>query len=346
MNTDVVTQNPRPVQYKRVVLASRPTDRPRQENFRLEEVLVPAVSEGQVLVRNRFLSIDPYMLGRMYETFSYASCQPLNEPMVGEGAGYVVESNHVEFKVGDAVVSPTGWQEFALLDGQALRKVDTSKASLSAYLGVLGMTGMTAWFGTTQICKPCAGETVVVSAAAGAVGGVAVQLAKSLGCRVIAIAGGADKCRYVTEELGADACVDYRTVDSNDALTSRLAELTGSGVDVFFDNVNGWVLDSVLPVMSLHGRIALCGMISRFGDKPTTLSAHRYMLLSRLKAQGFIIWDHVNQWDEAVKTLLQLLDSGSLLLKESISTGIESAPDACLGLLEGRNIGKQIVQLY
>lgn len=334
-----------PLRYKRVVLASRPHVKPVLENFRVEDVEMPSVTPGKVLIRNRYLSIDPYMLGRMYETRSYAISQELNEVMIGEAAGYVVASNHPDFKLGDAVVGPTGWQEFALSDTQSLRKVDDSKASLSAYLGALGMTGVTAWFGMTQICRPVAGETVVVSAASGAVGSVAVQLAKAEGCRVVGIAGGAEKCHYVIEELGADDCIDYRTADSNASLTSKLNQCAPKGVDVFFDNVNGWVLDSVLPAMNLYGRIALCGMISRFGDKPTSLSEHQFMLLSRLKAQGFIIWDHVERWDEAVSTL-SMLNNGSLLIKETISIGIDSAPNACLGLLQGKNLGKQLVKFY
>lgn len=346
MNTGHTSANDLPRSYKRVVLASRPVGKPAVANFRIEEAALPAPLEGQVLIRNRYLSIDPYMLGRMYETRSYAVCQPLDEVMIGEAAGYVVASRHPDFKIGDAVVGPTGWQEFAVSDTEPLRKVDCSEAPLSAYLGALGMTGVTAWYGMTQIGQPVPGETVVVSAAAGAVGSVAVQVAKAKGCRVIGIAGGSEKCHYVVHELGADDCIDYRTADSNTALSNLLSSSAPNGVDTFFDNVNGWILDSVLPVMNLRGRIALCGMISRFGDKPISLSAHHFLLLSRLRAQGFIIWDHVDQWDQAVETLKNMLNGGTLKIKETISTGIESAPNACLGLLTGHNVGKQLVKFY
>ncbi len=327
-------------------MASRPVGKPAAENFRVEEVALPAISAGTVLIRNRYLSIDPYMLGRMYETRSYAACQPLDEVMIGETAGYIVASSHPDFKIGDAVVGQTGWQEYALFNPKSLRKVDNDGTALSAYLGALGMTGATAWFGLTQICRPSAGETVVVSAAAGAVGSVAVQIAKAQGCRVIGIAGGAEKANYVMHQLGADDCIDYRTVDSSTDLSTLLSRRAPNGVDAFFDNVNGWILEGVLPIMNLHGRIALCGMISRFGDKPMSLSTHEFLLLSRLKAQGFIVWDHLDQWDQAVATLKNMLKGETLRISETTSKGIESAADACLGLLNGHNIGKQIVQFY
>lgn len=346
MNAAHTPQADLPRVCKRVVLASRPIGKPALENFRLEEVALPTLPDGQVLIRNRYLSIDPYMLGRMYEARSYAAAQALDEVMVGEAVGHVVLSCHPDFKIGDAVVGPTGWQEYAVSDTTRLRRVEDDGTPLSAYLGALGMTGVTAWVGMTQICQPKAGETVVVSAAAGAVGSVAVALAKAQGCRVIGIAGGAHKARHVIHELGADDCIDYRTVDSAAALTRLLSTAAPDGVDAFFDNVNGWILDGVLPAMSLYGRIALCGLISRFGDKPMSLTNHQYMLFSRLKAQGFIVWDHDEHWNQAVDHLRSMLDQGSLHMKETLSQGIESAPAACLGLMNGHNLGKQIVQLY
>jgi|SRR5690606_21806544 len=239
----------------------------------------------------------------------------------------------------------TLWQEQAVSSGDRLRRVDTERAPLSAYLGVLGMTGVTAWYGLTQICQPQAGTTVVVSAAAGAVGGVAVQLAKARGCRVVGIAGGPHKCRYVTEDLGADACVDYKQSPDSKALGEALARQAPEGFDACFDNVNGWVLDAILPRMNRFGRIALCGMIARYGQAPNHLTAHGHLLISRLRAQGFIVWDHIDMWQQAVDELGALLDAGGLRYQETIAHGIAAAPEACIGLLSGQNLGKQIVNL-
>lgn len=331
--------------YRRIVLDSRPSGRPTPENFRLEEAVVPEIEGGQVLVRNRYLSIDPYMLGRMSTGVSYAPSQPLGEVMIGETVGEIIQSRSQDFPVGTHVVGQLGWQEMAVSDGQGLRKVDVDGAPMSAHLGVLGMTGVTAWYGMTQICSPAAGSTVMVSAAAGAVGGVAVQLAKARGCRVVGIAGGPGKCEYVVESLGADACIDYKKYADSAALGQAVGVHAPDGVDAYFDNVNGWMLDAVLPFMSRFGRIALCGMISRYGDTPMQLSAHSYLLISRLRAQGFIVWDHLDLWPQALQELTDLLHSGSLRSGESIVEGIEAAPAACIGLLSGENMGKQLVKL-
>ncbi|NYT50017.1 zinc-binding dehydrogenase [Parapusillimonas granuli] len=335
-----------PERYRRMVLASRPVDKPDTTHFRLEEVGMPGVAAGQVLVRNRYLSIDPYMVGRMYTTQSYAAAQALGETMVGETAGHVIASQHPDFQIGDAVVGALGWQEYGVSDGTNLRRVDEQRAPLSAYLGMLGMTGVTAWYGINRICRPVEGDTVLVSAAAGAVGGVAVQLAKAKGCKVIGIAGGEQKCHYVTRVLGANACIDYRPLASKEALTEEIFKHAVDGVDAFFDNVNGWVLDAAFPAMSLGGRIALCGMIGRYGNRSMQLLSHHFLLLSRLTAQGFIVWDHVGEWGRAVDELSDLMDGGLLRSEETRAFGIEAAPHACLGLLAGKNVGKQLVQFY
>lgn len=334
-----------PASYTRVVLASRPSGNPRPENFRLERVSAPALAEGQVRVRNHYLSIDPYMVGRMYDTQSYAPSNAVGDVMPGETAGRIVESRHPDFPVGQCVVGPLGWQEQAVSDGRQLRRADPQRAPLSAYLGVLGMTGVTAWYGMTQICEPVPGSTVVVSAAAGAVGGTAVQLGKARGCRVVGIAGGARKCRYVTEVLQADACVDYKAAGNSQALGEALAGHAPEGFDACFDNVNGWVLDAILPRMNRYGRIALCGMIARYGQAPNQLTAHGHLLISRLRAQGFIVWDHPEVWQTAVDELGTLLGEGRLRYQESIAQGIAAAPGACIGLLSGQNTGKQLVKL-
>ncbi|TKR53302.1 NADP-dependent oxidoreductase [Allopusillimonas ginsengisoli] len=331
--------------YRRIVLDSRPSGRPTAESFRLEEVNVSELQAGQILVRNHYLSIDPYMLGRMTTGMSYAPSQPLGAVMIGETVGVVVQSRNRGFSVGDHVVGQLGWQEMAVSGGQGLRKVDVGATPMSAHLGVLGMTGVTAWYGMTQICSPVAGSTVVVSAAAGAVGGVAIQLAKARGCRVLGIAGGSRKCGYVVDSLGADACVDYKKHADIVALGQAVRKHAPDGVDSYFDNVNGWMLEAMLPLMSRFGRIALCGMISRYGDTPMQLTTHSYLLISRLRAQGFIVWDHLDLWPQALEELTTLLQSGSLLSGESIAEGIEAAPAACIGLLSGGNLGKQLVKL-
>lgn len=334
-----------PSSYRRVVLASRPSGKPAVGNFALEQVQAVPLADGQLRVINKYLSIDPYMLGRMYESRSYAPSQPLGEAMVGETVGRVVESRHSGFTAGEYVVGPLGWQEQSISDGSELRRVDPQQAPLSAYLGALGMTGITAWYGMTQICRPEPGSTVAVSAAAGAVGGVAVQLAKERGCRVVGIAGGAHKCRYVTEFLGADACVDYKQADSIAALNDALSKYAPDGFDACFDNVNGWVLDAILPLMNCFGRIALCGMIGRYGEAENHLAAYGYLLLSRLMAQGFIVRDHMDLWPQAVDELTRMLQQGQLRYRESIADGIAAAPAACIGLLSGQNVGKQLVKL-
>lgn len=335
----------RQASYRRVVLESRPAGRPTAENFRFETVSTPALLAGQVLVRNRYLSIDPYMLGRMSTGASYAPPQAIGEVMIGEAAGEVLESKNADFAVGDCVVGQLGWQELAISDGKGLRKVDAGTVPLQAHLGVLGMTGVTAWYGLTQICAPTAGSTVVVSAASGAVGGAAVQLAKARGCRVVGIAGGSQKCDHVMSSLQADACVDYKACADRTALQKAVAAHVPDGVDAYFDNVNGWMLDALLPLMNQFGRIALCGMIGRYGDAAMNLTAHSYLLISRLQARGFIVWDHLDMWPRALEELESMLKAGRLRYSETIAHGIESAPDACVGLLTGRNLGKQLVKL-
>jgi hypothetical protein len=240
---------------RRIVLASRPAGAVTVDNFRLETVPLPALEEGQLLVRNRWLSLDPYMRGRMNEGRSYAEAQALNETMVGGTAGEVVQSRHPGFAAGDRVVGYLGWQEYGVSDGRQLMKVDTAHVPLSAYLGAVGMPGVTAWYGLNRIIEPKAGETVVVSAASGAVGSVVGQLAKLSSCRAVGIAGGEEKCRYVVEELRFDACIDYKREDVGKALKTAAPD----GVDGCFENVGGEIMDAVLPRMNAFGRIALCG---------------------------------------------------------------------------------------
>lgn len=326
---------------RRIVLASRPAGWVTEDNFRLETVELPPLAEGQVLVRNEWLSLDPYMRARMNEGRSYAAPQPLNETMIGGTAGEVVESRNAKFAVGDKVVGHFGWQEYGLSDGSGLVKVDASRVPLAAYLGAVGMPGVTAWYGLNRIIEPKAGETVVVSAASGAVGGVVGQLAKIGGCRAVGIAGGPEKCRYVVDELGFDACIDYKNEDVGKALKSACPD----GVDGYFENVGGAIMDAVLPRMNAFGRIALCGLIAGYNGQPIPISNPTWLLLSRLKLQGFIVSEHMDVWPQALQELGAHVASGRIRYRETIAHGLESAPAAFIGMLKGRNFGKQLVKL-
>jgi len=326
---------------RRIVLASRPSGRVAPENFRLETVPLPALAEGQLLVRNRWLSLDPYMRGRMNEGRSYAAAQALNETMVGGTAGEVVESRHPKFAVGDPVVGYLGWQEYGVSDGSQLMKVDTAHIALSAYLGAVGMPGVTAWYGLNRIIEPKAGETVLVSAASGAVGSVVGQLAKLGSCRAVGIAGGEEKCRYVVDELGFDACIDYKAQDVGKALK----EAAPDGVDGYFENVGGEIMEAVLPRMNAFGRIALCGLIAGYNGEPIPIRNPTWFLVSRLKLQGFIVSEHMPLWPQAMRELGGHVAADRIRYRESIAHGLENAPAAFIGLLEGRNFGKQLVKL-
>jgi NADPH-dependent curcumin reductase CurA len=337
---------------KQIHLVSRPEGEAMADNFRLVEAPVPEPGDGQVLIRHRFLSLDPYMRGRMNDAKSYAQPQPLGQTMQGGTAGEVVASKNDSYKVGDSVVGFGGWQQFSLVDGNAvgtLRKVDITHVPLSAYLGAVGMPGVTAWYGLMKICQPKAGQTIVVSAASGAVGSVVGQLAKARGCRAVGIAGGAEKCAYVTGELGFDACIDYKAFMTHDggpkALYQALKEATPDGVDGCFENVGGPVLDATLARMNAFGRIALCGMISGYDGAPIPLAQPALLLQSRLMLEGFIVSEHMEVWPEALKELGMLVASGKMKYRESIAQGIEAAPEAFLGLLKGRNFGKQLVDV-
>jgi NADPH-dependent curcumin reductase CurA len=327
--------------YQQIVLASRPQGHVSPDNFRLEQAPVPAIADGQVLVRNHFLSLDPYMRMRMEDVKSYAAPQALNAVMVGGTVGEVVESKNPKFEAGDKVVGMLGWAEMGVSDGAGLRKVDDSRIPLSAYLGAVGMPGMTAWYGLTQIMQPKAGETIVVSAASGAVGSVVGQLAKERGCRAVGIAGGPEKCAYVVNELGFDACVDYKA----GKLEADLAAATPNGVDAIFENVGGEVFDAAVARMNPFGRIALCGLIAGYEGQPMVLKNLRNFLTMRLSMRGFIVSEHPELWPQGLAELGALVASGKLKFRESVAQGLAAAPDAFIGLLKGRNFGKQLVKL-
>ncbi|MEN9418738.1 MAG: hypothetical protein RI988_2358 [Pseudomonadota bacterium] len=331
-----------------ILLASRPAGEPTSDNFRLVQAELPPLPDGHVLVRHHYLSLDPYMRGRMNEGKSYAQPQPLGAVMIGGTVGEVLESRHPGFAVGDDVVGMGGWQTHAVVDASQpglLRKVDTTHIPLSAYLGAVGMPGVTAWMGLTQIIEPRAGETVVVSAASGAVGGAVGQLAKARGCRVVGIAGGPDKCDYTVRELGFDACIDYKTHRDLKALLGALKEACPQGIDGYFENVGGVILDAVMLRMNAFGRIAFCGMIAGYNGEPIPMANPSLILVSRLKLQGFIVSERMELWPAALKELGTMVATGRLKYRETVAEGLASAPEAFLGLLKGRNFGKQLVKL-
>ncbi|MRT01186.1 zinc-binding dehydrogenase [Ralstonia pickettii] len=331
--------------YQRIVLASRPQGAVTPENFRLETVELPELQEGQVLVRNHFLSLDPYMRGRMNDSKSYAQPQPLDEVMIGGTVGVVEASKNPSFAVGDAVVGMFGWQEVGVSDGRGIQKVDTRHIPLSAYLGSVGMPGVTAWYGLNKIMHPKPGQTVAVSAASGAVGSVVGQLAKLKGCRVVGFAGGKDKCDYVVNELGFDACIDYKAASDAKELYKMLKEATPDGIDSYFENVGGAILDAVLSRMNAFGRIAMCGMIAGYDGQPLPLQNPQLILVSRLTIEGFIVSEHMDVWPEALRELGGFVAQGKLKFRESVAQGLASAPEAFMGLLKGKNFGKQLVKL-
>lgn len=315
------------------------------ENFRLETVDLPELQDGQVLVRNHFLSLDPYMRGRMNDSKSYAQPQPLDEVMIGGTVGEVEASRNPSFAVGDSVVGMFGWQEVGISDGRGIQKVDTRHIPLSAYLGAVGMPGVTAWYGLNKIMHPKPGQTVAVSAASGAVGSVVGQLAKLKGCRAVGFAGGKDKCDYVVNELGFDACIDYKAAKDPKELYRMLKEATPDGIDAYFENVGGTILDAVLSRMNPFGRIAMCGMIAGYDGQPLPMQNPQLILVSRLTIEGFIVSEHMDVWPEALRELGGYVAQGKLKFRESVAQGLASAPEAFMGLLKGKNFGKQLVKL-
>ena len=330
------------------LLDNRPEGEAVAGNFRLVTRETPPLQDNQVLVRHHYLSLDPYMRGRMNDAKSYAQPQPLGEVMQGGTVGEVVESRHPRYAPGDKVVGFGGWQEYSVVDASqpgALKKVDTTHVPLSHYLGAVGMPGVTAWYGLVKIINPKAGDTVVITAASGAVGSAFGALAKARGCRVVGIAGGAEKCKYATDELGFDACIDYRQHPDAKSMSQALKEACPQGIDGYFENVGGYIFDAVLLRTNAFARIALCGMIAGYDGQPLPLANPALILVNRLRIEGFIVSEHMEIWPEALAELGQLVGSGKLRPRESVAQGIEAAPEAFLGLLKGRNFGKQLVKL-
>ena len=327
---------------KQFVLANRPKGAVSEDNFRLVEAPVGKPGAGEVLVRSEWLSLDPYMRGRMYDAKSYAPSVQLGQIMVGQTVGEVVESRDPRFNPGDKVLTQLGWQLFGVARGDELRKIDTQRAPASYYLGILGMPGTTAWFGLLEIGQPKAGETVVVSAASGAVGSVVGQLAKIKGCRAVGVAGGRAKCDYVVQELGFDACIDYKAGN----LLQELRQACPQGVDVHFENVGGEILDTLLQVMNPYSRIVVCGLIAEYNaTEPYGYKMLRAVLVNRIRMQGMIVFDWKDRYGEALEGLASYLAEGRLKYRESVVTGFENAPKGLIALLNGANFGKQLVKL-
>jgi len=332
-----------------IVLAARPKGKPTAGNFRLEAAPVPEPRDGEVLLRTIWLSLDPYMRGRMDAAKSYADPVPVGGVMEGTCVAEVVASRNPGFAVGDIVVGQLGWRSHARVSGEGLYKLDPRMAPVSTALGVLGMPGLTAWVGLNDIGQAKAGETIVVSAATGAVGGVVGQLAKAKGMRVIGIAGGPEKCAYAKAELGYDACLDHRAGDAA-ALSARIAEAAPDGVDLYFENVGGKTLEAVLGAMNTHGRIALCGMIAWYSGEGVAEAmplpkAWRAILTQRLRVQGFIIVDHFGRFPAFAAEVAPMVRDGRIRYRESVAEGLEAAPEAFLRMLEGGNFGKQLVRV-
>jgi NADPH-dependent curcumin reductase CurA len=325
-------------------LASYPSGWVTEENFKLVESPVASPKDGEVLVRNLWLSLDPYMRGRMSQAQSYAKGVDIGGVITGETAGKVLESKHASFKPGDKVITGQrmGWQLYGCVPGDSLTAVDAVRAPLSYYLGCLGMPGLTAWFGMKEIGAPKPGETVVVSAASGAVGSVVGQLAKAWGCRAVGIAGGKAKCDYVVKELGFDACVDYKAGN----LQRDLKEACPKGIDVNFENVGGEIFDTILPMMNAFSRVIVCGLISGYNAaKPYEMKNIRSVLVNRIRMQGMIVFDWNQRYPEARNELAGMVRQGKIKTRETVADGIASAPKAFIGLLKGENFGKQLVKL-
>jgi len=330
------------VANKRVLLKSRPKGWVTESNFEIAEAPIPKPKEGEALVRNHWLSLDPYMRGRMNDTKSYAAKAELGEVMVGGTVGEVLESKDKSLKKGDIVVGSLGWQHYGVASAKAFRVVDAKAVSAQAYLGVVGMPGVTAWVGLLTIGEPKRGETVAVSAASGAVGSVVGQIAKIKGARAVGIAGGEAKCRYVVDELKFDACVDYKSP----SFVKDLEAATPKGVDVYFENVGGPVLEAISGRFNAFARMPLCGLISEYNaTQPMGFRNLRSILTNRVKVQGFIVSDRMELWPPALKELAEWVASGKIKYRESIVQGLENAPKAFIGLLKGENFGKQLVKL-
>jgi NADPH:quinone reductase len=328
---------------RQYVLAARPTGLPKESDFQLVETPLPIPEENQFVAQAHYLSVDPYMRGRMNDAKSYAPAVQLGDVMVGGVVSQVVASKHPDYQVGEIVSGNFGWQEYALSDGTGVRKVDPHLAPISTALGVLGMPGLTAYFGLLDICHPQPGETVVVSGAAGAVGSYVGQIAKIKGCRVVGIAGTDDKVDYLVNELGFDTAFNYKTVENYFA---KLRELCPHGIDVYFDNVGGEITDAVLRQINLKARISICGQISQYNLEKPEMGPRLLgvLIVNRARIEGFLVSDYASRFAEGLQQLAAWIKEGKLQYRENIIEGFENMPRAFIGLLQGENTGKQIVK--
>jgi len=330
------------VTTRRVLLKSRPVGAPKPSDFEIVEAPVPAPADGEILCRTLYLSLDPYMRGRISGVKSYAKGVDPGDLMVGGTVSEVMESKHPAFKAGDFVQGYDGWQSHAVSKGAGVRTLDPARAPISTALGVLGMPGMTAYVGLLDIGRPKPGETVVVAAASGAVGAVVGQIAKIKGCRAVGIAGGKGKCDYVVDELGFDACVDYKSAGFGAALQTACPK----GVDVYFENVGGEITDAVAQLLNPFSRIPLCGLISMYNaTSPAPGPSWRYLLTNRVLVKGFIVSDHLDRMPDFLKDVGAWVREGTIKYREDVAQGLENAPAAFIGLLQGKNFGKQLVKL-
>lgn len=329
---------------RQVTLANRPAGMPSESDFKLIETPVPSPGEGQVLLKILYLSVDPYLRGFMRSTHSYASPIGIGQVMAGGTVAEVVESRNPKFQPGDIVESYSGWQEYALSDGSDLRKIDPSAAPISTALGILGMPGMTAYFGLLEIGQPKPGDTVVVSGAAGAVGSAAGQIARIAGCRVVGVAGSDEKVRYLLEELQFDAAFNYKKVTDYQA---KLSELCPSGIDVYFDNTGGPITDAVFPLINNRARLVLCGQISQYNLEKPEMGPRLlfHLVVKRARAEGFLVFDYTARYPEARERMAKWIREGKLKYRETVVEGIENAPKAFLSLFRGENIGKELVKV-
>ena len=329
---------------RKFTLAARPVGYPKPSDFELVTEQIPTPDDGEVLVRTNYLSVDPYMRGRMNDRASYAPNVQIGEAMVGSVVGEVVASKNPDFQVGDIATGGLGWQEYGVSDGDNLRKVDPTLAPISTALGILGMPGLTAYFGLLEICDPQPGETVFVSAAAGAVGSLVGQIAKIKGCRAVGSAGSDEKVDYVVDELGFDAAFNYKTVKNYGA---KLAEQCPEGIDAYFDNVGGAITDAVFPLINVKARVSICGQISQYNlENPEQGPRFLWhLIVKRAKIEGFLVFEFADKHDDGLRQMAEWIQAGKLKYREEITEGFENAPAAFIGMLKGSNIGKQLVKV-
>ena len=332
---------------KRVLFAKRPLGEPDDDCFRIDEVATPDLGSNEILIKTCWLSLDPYMRGRMNDMKSYTEPMQIGDVMTGESTGIVEESNSDKWQVGDRVAAHMGWQSYIVAKGDDARlmKVDLDNGTLSAHLGVVGMPGRTAYFGLTEVGKPKVGETLVVAAASGAVGSAVGQIAKILGLRSIGIAGGSEKCRYVKEELQFDDCLDYKSGN----FAEKLGLACPDGIDIYFENVGGEVTKTVAPLLNEGARVPICGYISNYNDEDITKAETPFHILKQLKTvpehRFFVVYEWQDRYEEATRQLGQWIKDGLLKYRESIGEGLENAPELFRGLLKGKNFGKQLVKV-